>query len=109
MTLQSGMGGMYSRDGRDAMWPAFAGTLRQDYAWLMTALPKHKMTVDEFLAWAETHPGRYELVDGEIYMMTPQRTAHAERKYRVSKALEAGILSAGLDCHMLPDGVSVRV
>jgi hypothetical protein len=30
----------------------------------MTALPKHRMTVDDFLAWAETQPGRWELYDG---------------------------------------------
>ncbi len=33
----------------------------------MTALPKHdKMTVDEFLAWAETQEGRWELYDGVL-------------------------------------------
>ena len=35
----------------------------------MLSLPKHKMTVDEFLAWSEGLPkeaGRFELRDGEV-------------------------------------------
>ena len=49
----------------------------------MTALPDHKMTVDEYLAWAERQPGRYELVDGSVYAMTPERAAHAAVKLAV--------------------------
>ena len=40
-------------------------------------LPKDKMTVDQFLAWSETVPGRYELQDGRIAVMQSQRAAHA--------------------------------
>ena len=36
----------------------------------MSALAKQKMTVDEFLAWAGTHEGRYELIEGEVFAMT---------------------------------------
>jgi Uma2 family endonuclease len=39
----------------------------------MTAPPKHKMTVDEYLAWAEGQPGRFELYAGTVYAMTPER------------------------------------
>ena len=39
----------------------------------MTALPKHtKMTVDEFLAWAEAQDGRWELFDGVPVAMSPR-------------------------------------
>ena len=38
----------------------------------MTALTKPRMSVDEFLAWAEANPGRYELFRGEVYAMSPE-------------------------------------
>jgi Uma2 family endonuclease len=38
------------------------------------------MTVDEFLSWADTQPGRYELDDGEIVGMAPERIRHARTK-----------------------------
>jgi Uma2 family endonuclease len=45
----------------------------------MTALPEAKMTVDEFLAWAEGRPGRYELVDGEVFAIRPSARGTRER------------------------------
>jgi Uma2 family endonuclease len=75
----------------------------------MTALPKHKMTVDEFLAWSASTPGRYELLHGTVHEMSAERTGHAKVKYRAQKALESGIQRAGLTCHMLPDGLTVRI
>ena len=70
---------------------------------------KPKMTVDEYLAWAEENPGRYELVNGEVIAMAPHRLIHAEVKFAIQTALLAGIERAGLPCHMLPDGATVRV
>lgn len=75
----------------------------------MAALPKQRMTVDEYLAWAEGQPGRYELHNGIVYAMTPERVRHAEVKFSVQKALEAAIRRAGVPCHMLPDGMTVRI
>ncbi|MBI4723912.1 MAG: Uma2 family endonuclease [Rhodomicrobium sp.] len=75
----------------------------------MGALAKQKMTVDEFLAWAEGHEGRFELQDGEVVSMSPQQVGHALIKMRVVNALAASISRAGLDCHALPDGITVRV
>jgi Uma2 family endonuclease len=75
----------------------------------MTALPQHKMTVDEFLAWAEGQPGRFELYAGTVYAMTPERVQHARVKFAVQTALAMGIRRTGLPCHMLPDGMTVRV
>lgn len=67
------------------------------------------MTVDEFLNWAEAQEGRWELYRGVPYAMAPERTRHGKVKYRLQKALEAGINRAGLICHMLPDGATVRI
>jgi Uma2 family endonuclease len=72
----------------------------------MTALPKQKMTVDEYLAWTE---GRFELYAGKIYAMAPVRAGHAEVKYAAQTALLVAIRRASLPCHMLPDGMAVRV
>jgi Uma2 family endonuclease len=75
----------------------------------MTALPQHKMTVDEYLAWADGQDGRFELYAGTVYAMSPERARHAEIKFEVQAALLAGIRRAGLPCYMLPDGMTVRV
>ena len=73
------------------------------------ALPHKRMSVDEFLAWADEQPGRYELFRGTIYAMTPERAAHAVMKFAVQTALANAIRARGLPCHMLPDGMTVRV
>jgi Uma2 family endonuclease len=75
----------------------------------MTALPKHKMTVDEYLVWAQDQSGRFELYAGVVYAMTPERAGHATVKFAVQTALREAIRRAGIPCHMLPDGMTVRV
>jgi Uma2 family endonuclease len=76
----------------------------------MPALPKYdKMTVDDFLAWAETQEGRWELFDGVPVAMAPERVIHSRVKLRVANALERTITAAGLPCQALLDGVSVRI
>jgi Uma2 family endonuclease len=75
----------------------------------MKQLPKTSMTVDEFLSWAEGEEGRYELYHGQVYAMAPERSGHAKAKFAVQTALQDGIRKAGLPCHMLPDGMTVRI
>jgi Uma2 family endonuclease len=75
----------------------------------MGALPKHRMTVDEYVTWAESQPGRYELLSGVVYAMAPERVVHAEIKLAIQMALVTAIRSRGLSCHVLPDGVTVRI
>ncbi len=72
-------------------------------------LAKPKMTVDEFLAWAEDNPGRYELSEGEVYAMPPERLGHAKTKFAIQTALLGAIRKAGVNCHMIPDGATVRI
>jgi Uma2 family endonuclease len=76
---------------------------------MSVAVPKERMTVDEFLAWAEGQPGRYELYHGVVYAMTPERARHAEVKAGVYIALRTAIRRAEVPCHVLPDGMTVRV
>jgi Uma2 family endonuclease len=75
----------------------------------MTALTKPQMSVDEFLTWAEGNPGRYELFRGEVYAMSPETVGHAERKGAVYLALQSAIRQRALSCHVLPDGMTVRI
>jgi Uma2 family endonuclease len=75
----------------------------------VTALPKHKMTVDEYLAWAQGRPGRFELYAGVVYAMTPERAGHATVKFAVQAALRSAIRRSGLPSHKLPDRMAVRV
>ena len=75
----------------------------------MAALQLPKMTVDEYLAWAEGRPGRYELYAGRVYQMAPERVVHARIKYAVQTVLLNAIKRANLSCEMLPDGMTVRV
>jgi Uma2 family endonuclease len=69
----------------------------------MTALPKTRMTVDEYLAWVEEQPGRYELLDGAVLAMSPEGAGHAEKKAAVHAALLAGIRARGLACFTCRD------
>ncbi len=76
----------------------------------MASAPLKRMTVDEFLAWAETQPERrFELVHGQPVAMSPERARHAEAKGEIYVALRAAVRRAALPCHVLPDGMTVRV
>ncbi len=75
----------------------------------MTTPAKIRMTVDEFLAWSEGQQGRFELHDGQVVAMSPERVGHIDTKGLVYRALGDAIERAGLDCHVLPDGAAVRV
>jgi Uma2 family endonuclease len=75
----------------------------------MSTPAQRRMTVDEFLAWAEGRDGRWELYNGVPYAMAPERARHGEVKFAVQTALVQGIRKAGLPWHMLPDGATVRV
>lgn len=75
----------------------------------MAAKPQRAMTVDEFLAWSATTPGRYELVHGEVIAMTPERIGHARTKFAVQSSLDRAIVERSLPCRMVPDGATVRI
>jgi Uma2 family endonuclease len=75
----------------------------------MSTLAQRKMTVDEFLAWAEGRQGRWELYNGVPYAMSPERTGHIKIKYAIYFALRQAIRKAGLPCHVLGDGAGMRI
>ncbi len=75
----------------------------------MTVLTESRMTVDEFLAWAQERPGRYELFRGEVFPMSPETIGHVKAKYAIYTALFTAIRQSGHPCHVLGDGATVRV
>jgi Uma2 family endonuclease len=68
-----------------------------------------RMTVDEYLAWALEHPGRYELIDGAVRQMSPETVRHADIKGQIYIALRQAIKRAGLKFFTMADGMTVRV
>ena len=73
----------------------------------MNLTPK-PMTADAYLAWLEEQPTwRYELVDGQIIAMNPQRAEHIVVKRLTANALEAAL--KGKPFHVLGDGMCVRI
>ena len=77
----------------------------------MTIVPRQRMSVDEFLVWSAQQPqGRFELVDGRVVAMSPERVSHTRAKYAVWSAF-TGVLRSKADqpCEVLGDGIGVRV
>ncbi len=69
-----------------------------------------RLTVDEFLAWAERQgEGKYELIDGVVVMQAAQRWGHSKVKIAVYEALRAAIAAAGVPFYAAPDGPTVRI
>ena len=67
-------------------------------------------TADEFIAWALEQPkGRFELDNGIVVAMAPERVNHARAKSQAWLALRTAIAAGDLGCEALPDGATVRV
>ena len=77
----------------------------------MDAPATQMMTADSFLAWSIDLPKgrRYELMDGEVYEMAPERFAHARVEGRAFLLLNQAAAAAGLVCDVFTDGMAVRI
>jgi Uma2 family endonuclease len=75
----------------------------------MSTHAQRKMTVDEFLVWAEGQEGRWELHNGVPYAMSPERMGHIEAKVAVYLALQRAMRKAGVPCHAVANGAGVRI
>ncbi len=53
--------------------------------------------------------GRFELVQGEIVQMAPERARHNLTKLEVARALQDAVRQAGLDCLVFTDGMTVVI
>lgn len=77
----------------------------------MSGVPRSRMIVDEFIAWTMTltEPGRYELIEGEVVAMGPERSGHALIKARVWRVFDDAIRMNRLPCVAYPDGMAVEI
>jgi Uma2 family endonuclease len=77
----------------------------------VSIVPDVRMNVDEFLAWSERQSAenRYELVDGEVVPMSPERYRHSLVKFEAARTLDAAVKAAGVPCRVLPDGPGVVI
>jgi Uma2 family endonuclease len=63
-------------------------------------------TLDEFVAWHERQPERWEFVDGEPMMMAPGSRRHTVVKGNIFAALRTKL--AGTGCTAYVDGIELR-
>ena len=83
---------------------------RRDRGRAMEQPRQTEFTADEFIAWAMEQPtGRFELDNGVVVAMAPERANHAIAKLNVVIALRDAIGARGHSCQALPDGMSIRV
>jgi Uma2 family endonuclease len=83
---------------------------RQDRGRAMGQPRQSDFTADEFIAWAMEQPeGRFELDNGVVVAMSPERIGHGRAKNRTLRALEVAIAARGLGCEAHPDGATVRI
>jgi Uma2 family endonuclease len=76
----------------------------------MPVVPKVKMKVPEFLAWAEAQPrGRFELVNGEVVAMSPERARHNLVMFEAALTLREAIRAAQLPCTVFTDGMTIVI
>jgi Uma2 family endonuclease len=75
----------------------------------MSTAPRSQLTVDEFLASANMREGRWELEEGVLVSMSPERLGHSRTIHAAVNALSASIRRAGTACEAVPDSVGVRI
>ncbi len=77
----------------------------------MSINSRQRMDSDSFIAWAMEQPEteHYELHDGEIVSMAPERSAHGLVKGTVFMRVRSAIERAGLPCWTFIDSMAVQV
>ena len=69
-----------------------------------------EFTADDFIAWALEQPtGRFELDNGIVVAMAPERASHNQAKLNAAIALRGAIGTRGLPCRVMTDGMAVRI
>ena len=71
--------------------------------------PPGKLSIAEHLRWTEAQPrGRFELVDGEVFAMAPERVGHTRVKGNAWLARRNAIKAAGVDAKAYISGVAMQ-
>jgi Uma2 family endonuclease len=75
---------------------------------LMAPIPQQRMSVPEFLNWADALPGdgRYELDRGVPVAMAPGTAQHVRAIMASANALAAAIKPANSPCEVFVDGLA---
>jgi Uma2 family endonuclease len=75
------------------------------------AVPKARLKVPEFLAWADRQPDamHYELVDGKVVAMAGDTVRHNLVKGAVYRSLQDAVRAAALSCNVFIDGVGITI
>ena len=69
-----------------------------------------EFTADEFIAWALEQPtGHFELDNGIVVAMAPERASRNQAKLNAAIALRDAIGARGLPCRVMTDGMAVRI
>lgn len=81
------------------------------YNFVVNITLRKPFTVEDYLAWADAQSEfpRAELINGQIVAMTPEPVEHVEVKIAAAFALKAAITKSGIHCHVLGDGMTVRI
>jgi len=75
----------------------------------MATAPQTLLTVDEFLARAHEREGKWELRDGVVVCMSPERLGHGRTIRATVNALDGALRRAGTPCEAVADSVGVRI
>jgi Uma2 family endonuclease len=75
----------------------------------MSDLAEKRLTVEEFLRWADGREEKWELHDGVPVAMSPERVRHTRSKSRAAMALSEAIRRAGAPCEAFTKGITVRI
>jgi Uma2 family endonuclease len=76
---------------------------------VMVDLAEKRLTVHEFLVWAEGREGKWELVDGSLRALSPERVRHTQTKTEAAFALREAVRRAVAPCRAFVDGITLRI
>ncbi len=75
----------------------------------MSARALPLLDVTSFVAYAEKREGKWELYDGHVVAMSPERARHGFTKTEAGFALREAIRRAGVPCRAIVDSLTVRI
>ena len=75
----------------------------------MSSAARPLLTAEEFLAHADEREGKWELEEGVLVCMSPERLGHGRTVHACVSALNMAIRREGRLCEAVPDSVGVRI
>lgn len=67
------------------------------------------MTVEQFLDWADGREGKFELDEGRVVSMAPERVVHGRIKSAIFRSLANAVETSATGCEAFIDSIAVRV